>query len=135
MNYMDDMFAHMQTAPPLDEDGIARAGLPLRPEEFPVATRDAVIAALKNVYDPEIPVDVYELGLVYKFEIDDKGDVSVLMTLTAPGCPVAGVLPGHLGVTVAEADGVGEVEVQLTWEPTWDPSMMSEAARVELNMF
>jgi len=135
MNYMDDMFAHMQTAPPLDEDGIARAGLPLREEEYPIITRDALIAGMKTVYDPEIPVDIYELGLIYNFEIADNGNVSILMTLTAPGCPVAGVLPGHLGVTVAELDGVGEVEVQLTWDPIWGPELMSEAARVELNMF
>ena len=135
MMHMEDMFAHMQNAPPLDDDGIARAGLALRPEEYPIATREQLIAAMKTVYDPEIPVDIYELGLIYNFEIAEGGDVNILLTLTAPGCPVAGVLPGHLAVTVAEADGVGEVEVLLTWEPTWDPAMMSDEARVELNMF
>ena len=99
------------------------------------ADEAAVIEAMRQVYDPEIPVNVYELGLIYGFDINEAGDVSVQMTLTAPGCPVAGVLPGHLAKTVGEVEGVGRVEVELTWDPPWTPALMSEEARVELNMF
>ena len=91
--------------------------------------------AMQQVYDPEIPVNIYELGLIYEYRIDDEGTVEIRMTLTAPGCPVAGVLPGHLAQTVAQVDGVGEVEVELVWDPPWTPELMSEAARLELNMF
>ena len=133
MMYMEDLMAGMEDAPPLDEDGIARAGTPLTNAE--IAKREDVVAAMQTVYDPEIPVNIYELGLVYNYDLGEKGDVDVMMTLTAPGCPVAGVLPGHLARTIADVEGVGQVSVQLTWDPPWDPSMMSEAARVELNMF
>ena len=133
MMYMEDLTAGMEDAPPLDEDGIARSGTPLENSE--IAKREDVVTAMQTVFDPEIPVNIYELGLVYTYDQKENGDVDVMMTLTAPGCPVAGVLPGHLARTIAEVEGVGEVSVQLTWDPPWDPSMMSEAARVELNMF
>ena len=100
-----------------------------------VAADNLVIDAMREVYDPEIPVNIYELGLIYKYEIDTAGSVDIQMTLTAPGCPVAGVLPGHLARTVSEVDGVGEVVVELVWDPPWTMDMMSEAAKVELNMF
>lgn len=120
--------------PPLDADGVARAGEPLAPGTAP-AGREAVADAIRTVYDPEIPVNIYELGLIYELSIGENGNVDVSMTLTAPGCPVAGVLPGQVAERVAAVEGVGEVAVQLTWDPPWDPSMMSEAARVELDMF
>tara|TARA_R110002167_G_scaffold232312_4_gene437532 strand:+ start:297 stop:722 length:426 start_codon:yes stop_codon:yes gene_type:complete len=135
MNYHDmgDMFGHID-GPELDEDGKARFGEPLAPGSA-VASQEAVVDAMRTVYDPEIPVNIYELGLIYDFRIDEAGDVAIQMTLTAPGCPVAGVLPGHLAKTVGETEGVGRVEVELTWDPPWTPALMSEEARVELNMF
>ncbi len=120
--------------PKLDENGVARAGRPLEPGT-PVASREALIDAVRTVYDPEIPVNIYELGLIYKLQIEDDGSVNVRMTLTAPGCPVAGVLPGQVAETVAAVPGVGEVEVELTWDPPWTPALMSDEARVALDMF
>jgi len=119
---------------PMPEDGIAKAGEPRDPS-VPVAAVEAVIEGVKTVYDPEIPVNIYELGLIYKCEIDEKGDVAIDMTLTAPACPVAGILPGQVAEAAAAVAGVGEVTVEIVWDPPWDPSMMSEAARVELDMF
>lgn len=119
---------------PAPEDGIAKAGAPRDPS-VPVAAPEAVIEGIKTVYDPEIPVNIYELGLIYKCAIDDKGDVEIDMTLTAPACPVAGILPGQVAEAAAAVAGVGEVTVEIVWDPPWDPSMMSEVARVELDMF
>jgi len=118
----------------LDEDGKARAGVALE-DGAAVAAESMVIQAMREVYDPEIPVNIYELGLIYNYEVNAVGSVEIQMTLTAPGCPVAGVLPGHLARTVSEVEGVGEVTVELVWDPPWSMDMMSEAARVELNMF
>jgi FeS assembly SUF system protein len=126
-------FGHLH-GPELDEDEKARAGGPLA-EGAAVASEAAVIDAMREVYDPEIPVNIFELGLIYDYKIGPAGNVEIQMTLTAPGCPVAGVLPGHLARTVSEAEGVGEVVVELVWDPPWEMSMMSEAARVELDMF
>jgi len=92
-----------------------------------------IIAALKTVYDPEIPVDIYELGLIYKVDFD-AGVVDVQMTLTAPGCPVAGEMPGWVGEAVLKVAGVEKVHVALVFEPPWNSSMMSEEAKLELNM-
>ncbi|MDP6344798.1 MAG: iron-sulfur cluster assembly protein [Alphaproteobacteria bacterium] len=130
---MEAAFAHLD-GPPLDEDGKARAGKPLE-NGVAVASEAAVIDAMRTVYDPEIPVNIFDLGLIYDYKIDPAGKVDLQMTLTAPGCPVAGILPGHLARVVSEAGGVGEVVVELVWDPPWDISMMSEAARVELDMF
>jgi FeS assembly SUF system protein len=94
-----------------------------------------VVAALSTVYDPEISVNIYDLGLIYSRDIDDVGAVSVKMTLTSPTCPVAGILPGQVADAVAAVEGVGEVTVELVWEPPWDQSMMSDVAKVELDMF
>ena len=93
-----------------------------------------VIDALQTVYDPEIPVNIYELGLIYVCDVDAAGKVEVQMTLTAPGCPVAGSMPGMVEDAVAAVEGVSDVSVELVWEPPWDPSRMSEAARLELGM-
>lgn len=96
---------------------------------------DQIVAALKTVYDPEIPVDIYELGLIYKVDVSDDMDIDVEMTLTAPGCPVAGEMPGWVENAVRTVPGVREVKVELTFDPPWDPSRMSDEARLELNMF
>ncbi|MBO6689140.1 MAG: SUF system Fe-S cluster assembly protein [Alphaproteobacteria bacterium] len=95
---------------------------------------DDLIAAFKSVYDPEIPVDIYELGLIYKVDIDDDRKVDIDMTLTAPGCPVAGDMPGWIETAARTVDGVADVEVRLTFDPPWDPSRMSDEARLALNM-
>ena len=94
-----------------------------------------IVGALKTVYDPEIPADIYELGLIYKIDVDDERNVDVLMTLTAPGCPVAGEMPIWVENAVASVTGVGRVHVELTFDPPWDMSRMSDEARLALNMF
>ena len=99
------------------------------------ALTDDLIGALKSVYDPEIPVDVYELGLIYRVDVSDARDVTVEMTLTAPGCPVAEHMPRWVEDAVRSVDGVGDVVVNMVFEPPWDPSRMSDEARVALNMF
>jgi FeS assembly SUF system protein len=96
---------------------------------------DDMIAAIKTVYDPEIPVDIFELGLIYKIDVEDDRSVKIDMTLTAPGCPVAGEMPGWVADAVRTVEGVMDVDVQLTFEPPWDPSRMSDEARVALNMW
>ncbi len=106
----------------------------LTPEEIERLTND-MVAAIKTVYDPEIPVDVYELGLIYRIDLDDDRNVEVDMTLTAPGCPVAGEMPIWVENAVASVTGVGHVKVNLVFDPPWDPSRMSEEAQIALNMF
>jgi FeS assembly SUF system protein len=93
---------------------------------------DDVIRILKTIYDPEIPVDIYELGLIYGIAIDDEGGVVITMTLTSPSCPVAETLPPEVEDKVKTTPGVTGCKVEITWEPTWDKSMMSEAAQLEL---
>jgi FeS assembly SUF system protein len=93
-----------------------------------------VIEVLRTVYDPEIPVDIYELGLVYNVDVTDGGAVEIKMTLTSPACPVAESLPPEVEERVAAIDGVSSAKVEITWEPTWTPEMMSEAARLTLGM-
>ncbi|ABI77612.1 conserved hypothetical protein [Hyphomonas neptunium ATCC 15444] len=95
---------------------------------------DELIAAFKTVYDPEIPVDIYELGLIYKVDVDDDRKVDIEMTLTAPGCPVAGEMPGWVENAAKSVEGITAVEVSLTFDPPWDPSRMSDEARLALNM-
>lgn len=104
-------------------------------ETPPRVTEDAVIAACASVYDPEIPVNIYELGLIYAIDISEDGRVQVEMTLTAPGCPSAQELPDQVREAVMAAPGVTGVEVQTVWDPPWDPSRMSDEARLQLNMF
>ena len=98
------------------------------------AIRERVVGVLRTVYDPEIPVDIYELGLVYDVEVREGGKVYVRMTLTSPMCPVAESLPPEVEAKVRAVEGVTDVELDLVWEPPWNPSMMSEAARLELGM-
>ena len=106
----------------------------LPPEEIDRLTDD-IIAALKTVYDPEIPSDIYELGLIYKVDISDERHVAIDMTLTAPGCPVAGEMPGWVENAVATVQGVSGVTVNMTFDPPWDQSRMSDEARVALDMW
>jgi len=122
------------TEPPPDEGFFATAGTPLAEGTAP-ADEDAVIIALRSVYDPEIPVNIYDLGLIYEIEPNGAGNWDIVMTLTAPACPVAGELPGQVAEAVAGADGVGVVKVTLTWDPPWTPANMSEIAQVQLDMY
>jgi FeS assembly SUF system protein len=96
--------------------------------------RDSVIEALKSIYDPEIPVDIYELGLIYDVEISEDGHALVTMTLTTPHCPVAESLPQEVELRVLSVPGIRDAEVKLVWDPPWDPSKMSDEARLELGM-
>lgn len=118
-----------------EEDLVGRAGLPLQPGMPPVDDDEPIIEALREVHDPEIPVNIYDLGLIYDILRSEDGDVKIRMTLTAPGCPVAGELPTEVAETVARVRGVGVVEVYLVWDPPWSPDQMSEAARMLLDYF
>lgn len=118
-------------------DGRARAlshGSAIPPEELERLTDD-IIAALKTVYDPEIPCDIYELGLIYRIDIDDDRTVKIDMTLTAPGCPVAGEMPGWVENAVGAVEGVGDIKVAMVFDPPWDSSRMSDEARVALDWY
>ena len=106
----------------------------LPPEETERLTRE-IIAGLKTVFDPEIPADIYELGLIYKVDISDERAVDVTMTLTTPNCPAAGELPTMVENAVASVPGVGVVDVKVVWEPAWSPERMSDEARLVLNMW
>ena len=119
--------------PPKEGETI-RSGSPKDPV-IPNATEEMVVNAMRGVYDPEIPVNIYDLGLIYDIKIADDGNVAITMTLTAPACPVAGSLPREVAEAVARVDGVGEVDVVITWDPPWTPANMSEVAKVALDMF
>jgi FeS assembly SUF system protein len=119
---------------PAVEQAADGQGSALPAEEIERLTTD-IVAALKTVYDPEIPADIYELGLIYKVDIADDRKVVVDMTLTTPNCPSAAELPAMVENAVASVPGVGEVKVNVIWDPPWDPSRMSEEARVGLNMW
>jgi FeS assembly SUF system protein len=99
------------------------------------ALTEKIITELKTVFDPEIPVDIFELGLIYKIDVDDDLNVAIDMTLTAPGCPVAGEMPAWVEDAVRRIPEVKDVKVEMTFDPPWDPSRMSEEAKLELNMF
>ena len=101
----------------------------------PKPTEDAVIAAIETVFDPEIPVNIYELGLIYSIDLTDAGDVKVEMTLTAPGCPSAQELPEQVRDAILAVPGVSTCEVEVVWEPPWDQSRMTDEARLVLNMW
>ncbi len=96
--------------------------------------KDKVIAEIKKIYDPEIPVNIYELGLIYNINVDNNNNVKIDMTLTTPNCPVAESLPNEVKNSVKEIKEVNEVDLKLVWEPPWDKSMMSESAKLELNL-
>ncbi len=121
-------------APSVAEGGTPVPGSALSVEQLEQITAD-IIAALKTVYDPEIPSDIYELGLIYRIDVSDERNVDIDMTLTAPGCPVAGEMPQWVENAVRSVPGIGEVKVTLVFEPPWETSRMSDEARVALNMF
>ena len=114
------------TAPPVN--------LPVEPQASN-ELEERVIDVLRTCYDPEIPVNIYELGLIYNIDIDPEANVNVRMTLTSPGCPVAGTLPGDVQSKVASVIGVKSAKVDLVWDPAWRPDRMSEAAKLQLGMF
>jgi FeS assembly SUF system protein len=119
---------------PEGEAAMARAGAPLEAGEQP-ASEQAIIDAVRTVFDPEIPVNIYDLGLIYRLDRAPNGDVAIDMTLTAPACPVAGEMPGKVAEAVAAVPGVGEVEVRLVWEPPWTKDRMSEDAKLALDIY
>ena len=96
--------------------------------------KNKVIEEIKKIYDPEIPVNIYELGLIYKIEVDEKNKVNLDMTLTSPNCPVAESLPNQVKESIMEVQGVSDVNLNIVWEPPWSPEKMSEAAKLELNI-
>jgi FeS assembly SUF system protein len=112
----------------------ASDGVHAAPSRTAEAIREDVIGLLRTVFDPEIPVNVYELGLVYEINVTPPGDVHIRMTLTSPACPVAGSLPPEVETKVASVSGVTSVKVELVWDPPWSPDKMSEAARLQLNV-
>ncbi len=116
------------------EPVVARAGSPL-PGGAAVAGKEATIAALRTVHDPEIPVNIYDLGLIYDLVVNSDGSVRIEMTLTAPACPVAGELPVWVAEAVAGVEGIGEVEVRLVWEPQWTVDRMTDEAKLALDLF
>lgn len=113
---------------------VAKFGVPL-PEGIDIATKEQIIKAIKTVEDPEIMINVYDMGLIYKIDIAENGNVDIDMTLTAPGCPVAGDMPSDVAFAVSTLDGAGEVTVNLVWEPQWTPERMTEEARMMLDIF
>ncbi len=119
---------------PGGEGLVGKAGAPLEKAQA-VGSEEAVIDALRTVFDPEIPVNIYDLGLVYGIEIAADGALTITMTLTTPGCPVAGILPQQIADAAAMVVGVGPVEVYLVWDPPWSPEKMTEDARLALGMF
>jgi FeS assembly SUF system protein len=97
--------------------------------------KDNIIKAIQTVYDPEIPVNIYDLGLIYDIDVDETKHVAITMTLTSPACPVAGTLPGDVEIKVQSVPGVASVRVEVVWDPPWGQHMMSEAAQIELGLF
>ena len=117
------------------DHGVTAAAGQILAAGSPVAATDAVIEALRTVYDPEIPVNIYDLGLVYDLTVAADGNVAIVMTVTSPGCPVAGSLPQQVADTVAAVPGTGLVAVTLVWEPPWTMDNLSEDARLALGFF
>ncbi|HEY9218629.1 MAG TPA: SUF system Fe-S cluster assembly protein [Phenylobacterium sp.] len=117
-----------------DATAIEAKATPLSQTELDRLT-DELIEKLKTVFDPEIPVDIYELGLIYKVDVSDDKDVAIDMTLTAPGCPVAGEMPEWVRDAVQSIEGIRNVTVDLVFDPPWDPSRMSDEAKLQLNMY
>lgn len=140
---MDQDFTDFDNKPP-EADGAASAAEPAKPALVPGSAlsqeeldrlSEGIIGALKTVYDPEIPADIYELGLIYKVDVDDDRNVAIDMTLTTAGCPVAGEMLNWVENAVRSVEGVNDVTVNLTFDPPWDMSRMSEEARIALGMF
>lgn len=131
---MEDANAAIDTTPADGEANEAASTSSIPAEELARLTDD-IISALKTVYDPEIPADIYELGLIYKIDIEDDRSVKIDMTLTAPGCPVAGEMPGWVQNAVGAVEGVSDVEVSMTFDPPWTPDRMSEEAQVAVGWY
>lgn len=119
------------TPDPMPQEPLEGAPL-IAPSSTDHPLYDTVVEACRTVYDPEIPVNIYDLGLVYTINIDAENAVEVIMTLTAPGCPVAGEMPGWVADAIEPLEGIKQVDVKLTWEPPWGMDMMSDEARLEL---
>jgi FeS assembly SUF system protein len=134
MNAHDPKPTDPAAAAPADLRATIDAPAALPPEETERLTGD-IVAALKTVFDPEIPADIYELGLIYRVDIRDDRSIGIDMTLTTPNCPAAGELPTMVENAVASVPGVGPVEITLVWEPAWTPDRMSDDARLVLNMW
>lgn len=134
MTTMEDANAAIDTTPADGEANEAASTSAIPAEELARLTDD-IISALKTVYDPEIPADIYELGLIYKIDIEDDRSVKIDMTLTAPGCPVAGEMPGWVQNAVGAVEGVSDVEVNMTFDPPWTPDRMSEEAQVAVGWY
>lgn len=126
--------AMQDTSLDLNKEYVAYAGKD-KPDDEPTATKDDVIIALKTVCDPEIMINIYDMGLIYNINIHDNGDVFIDMTLTAPGCPAAGVLPQQAADAVSALKGVGNVEVKIVWEPAWSLDKLSDEARAMIDFF
>ena len=124
----------MEGDPP-EEGAVVEKGSPLEDVSLAIKSDQTVVEKLKEIFDPEIPVNIYDLGLIYDIVVSENGDVEILMTLTAPACPVAGTLPGEIAEKVSLVDNVGIVRVKITWDPPWTPENMSEVAKVALDMF
>ncbi|AMS42856.1 FeS assembly SUF system protein [Aminobacter ciceronei] len=135
MSTMEDVIAATTdgTAPETGGNGVVSASA--IPADELARLTDDIVSALKTVYDPEIPADIYELGLVYKIDIEDDRTVKIDMTLTAPGCPVAGEMPGWVQNAVGAVEGVSGVEVNMTFDPPWTPDRMSEEAQVAVGWY
>ena len=116
------------------EGFLAQKDAPADTDQGPEAVKAAIVETLQSIYDPEIPVDIYNLGLIYDVSVTDEGDATVLMTLTTPHCPVAESMPGEVELRTLSTPGVRDAEVKLVWDPPWDPSKMSDEARLELGM-
>jgi FeS assembly SUF system protein len=130
---MDNATAAIE--PTIEEANKPTFGASALPGDELARLTDDIVSALKTVYDPEIPADIYELGLVYKVDIEDDRTVKIDMTLTAPGCPVAGEMPGWVQNAVSAVEGVSDVEVSMVFDPPWSPDRMSEEARVAVGWY
>jgi FeS assembly SUF system protein len=135
MSTMEDVIAATtdETAPETGGNGVLSASA--IPADELARLTDDIVSALKTVYDPEIPADIYELGLVYKIDIEDDRTVKIDMTLTAPGCPVAGEMPGWVQNAVSSVEGVSDVDVNMVFDPPWTPDRMSEEAQVAVGWY
>ena len=126
--------AEEPAAPPPPAEAPAPPGEPLTPEQVK-ALEEKIVAALCTCFDPEIPVNIYELGLIYDIAIEEDGSVGIRMTLTSPGCPVAGSLPGEVEAKVRSVPGVRSAKVDVVWDPPWHKDLMSDAAKLQLGLF
>ena len=132
---MEDANLTTETETTADAQATGPVSVSAIPADELARLTDDIVSALKTVYDPEIPADIYELGLIYKIDIEDDRTVKIQMTLTAPGCPVAGEMPGWVQNAVGAVEGVSDVEVEMTFDPPWSPDRMSEEAQVAVGWY